>query len=486
MIGCFPDFYPDELVYSLLARYYDHTGYLVYRCAAEELFVNPTCRPNPEFVNLYTADALHCITRNMSMEEVIFSHTMLPAYRFLPAERLRRAFHSLVRMDTAYCNTLPFPTNDKGKKRYLRYCPICVKEDKEAYGECYWHRMHQIVGVNICPEHRCYLIESPVTVNATGSPSLISAESVVRDMDPFVAPNPRDTALAKYTQLVFGAPMDMQSEVRVGDFLSSRLEGTRYVTKRGGHRNMIMFQKDYLEFYEGHLAQYPTETWQFEKIFCNQVFGLNEICMMAFFLDIRVDDLCNMQLPEKTQVERFDAHVRALHDGGLSYPKIAERMNAKLETVKNAGEGRYHGRNTERRRLSRKGGCTPKDWATLDAQMLPKVQALISEMKSDGNTKPRRVTKCAIERLLSLPDRSLNNMPECLYLVKQSCTRQEEHWARLVEWAIRRIRSEGGTINWTGISRLTNMRKGYLVASLPYLREDVAKIIESEFPELAQ
>lgn len=58
MIGCFLDFYPDELVYSLLARYYDHAGYYVYRCAAEELFANPTCRPNPEFVNLYTDDAI--------------------------------------------------------------------------------------------------------------------------------------------------------------------------------------------------------------------------------------------------------------------------------------------------------------------------------------------------------------------------------------------------------------------------------------------
>lgn len=486
MIGCFPDFYPDEIVYSLLARYYDHAGYLVYRCAAEELFVNPTCRPNPEFVNLYTADALHCITRNMSMEEVIFRHTMLPAYRFLPAERLRRAFHSLVRMDTAYCNTLPFPTNDKGKKRYLRYCPICVKEDKEAYGECYWHRMHQIIGVNICPEHRCYLIESPVTVNATGSPSLTSAESVIRDVDPFIAPNPRDTALAKYAQLVFDAPMDMQSDVLAGDFLSSRLEGTRYVTTRGGHRNMVLFQKEYSEFYEGHQAQYLTETWQFEKIFCNQSLGLNEICMMAFFLGINASDLCDMQLPEKTQVELFDAQVRALHDGGMSYPKIAAYLNASEVTVKAAGEGLYRGNNTERRRTSRKGGCPPKDWAAIDAEMLPRVQILIKEMQGDGKTKPRRVTISAVERLLPLSGGSLNHMPACLSTVKQALTSQEEHWARLVEWAIRRAQEEGRMLNWKSIRVLTNMRKSYLLACTPYLGAEAKQIIESILPDVPQ
>lgn len=486
MIGFFPDPYPDELVYSMLARYYDHAGYLVYRCAAEELFVNHTCRPNPEFVNLYTDDALRCITHNISMEEVILHHTMLSAFRFLPAERLQRAFQSLVKMGTDYCNTLPLPTNEKGQKRYLRYCPICVKEDRAAYGECYWHRMHQIIGVNICPEHRCYLIESPVTVNATGSPSLTSAESVVRDMDPFVAPNPRDTALAKYTQLVFDAPMDMQSDVVVGDFLSSRLEGTRYVTTRGGHRNMVLFQRDYLEFYEGHQAQYLTETWQFEKVFCNQMLGLNEICMMAFFLGINASDLCDMQPPEKTQVELFDAQVQALHDSGLSYPKIAARLNAKLETVKCAGEGKYCGNDTERRRISRKGGCHPKDWEAIDAEMLPRVQTLIKTMQGDGKTKPRRVTISAVERLLPLSGGSLSNMPTCLNAVKQSITSQEEHWARLVEWAIKRVREEGRILNWKSIRVLTNMRKSYLLACAPYLGAEAKQIIESILPDVPQ
>ena len=401
MIGFFPHFYPDELVYSLLARYYDHTGYLVYRCAAEELFANSACRPNPAFINLYTDDALGCLTRNISMEEVILRHTMLPAYRFLSAERLQRAFQSLMKMDVDYYNALPLPNNVNGKKRFLRYCSICVNADREAYGECYWHRMHQIVDINICPEHRCYLIDSTVVLNACGSPSLTSAERAVRDVDPFIVCNPRDTALAKYTQLVFDAPMDMHSDVLTGNFLNSRLEGTQYVSRRGGRRNMLLFRKDFLAFYAGHASLYPMETWQLEKIFCNQSFGLNEICMIAFFLGINAADLCNMRLPEKTQAEQFDEQVRVLHDSGLSYPKIAAHMNAKLENVKAAGEGKYCGKNTERRRMSRKGGCPPKDWEAIDADMLPKVEKLIRTLRGDGISKPRRVTINAVERLLA-------------------------------------------------------------------------------------
>ena len=38
MIGFFPEFYEDELLYSLLARYYIRSGYLNYVYAAEDLF----------------------------------------------------------------------------------------------------------------------------------------------------------------------------------------------------------------------------------------------------------------------------------------------------------------------------------------------------------------------------------------------------------------------------------------------------------------
>ena len=46
MIVQFPSFYPDELVYSLLARYSARSGYLRYTFAAEELLERPGARPS--------------------------------------------------------------------------------------------------------------------------------------------------------------------------------------------------------------------------------------------------------------------------------------------------------------------------------------------------------------------------------------------------------------------------------------------------------
>ena len=84
MISYFPNPYSDELLYSQLARYYTKSGYMAYTYAAEELYVSKIVRPDMEFVNEFTPDALRMITRDRPMEDVVMKHTMFPYYgRFL-------------------------------------------------------------------------------------------------------------------------------------------------------------------------------------------------------------------------------------------------------------------------------------------------------------------------------------------------------------------------------------------------------------------
>lgn len=123
MIAFFPEIYPDELLYSQLARYYVKSGYIAYRYAAEDLFWNPAVRPDIEFVNTYTTAALQMITKNVPINEVILKHTMFPFYgRFLPKERRNKAFIALKKMQGNYHNLLAMPKQKEQRERYLRYC----------------------------------------------------------------------------------------------------------------------------------------------------------------------------------------------------------------------------------------------------------------------------------------------------------------------------------------------------------------------------
>src|SRR5205085_11862301 len=67
----------------------------------------------------------------------------------------------------------------------LRFCPSCVIEDRDKYGETYWHRLHQISGVEICPRHDIPLEQSNAPWIDRRCPSgVISAESIIQDTPP--------------------------------------------------------------------------------------------------------------------------------------------------------------------------------------------------------------------------------------------------------------------------------------------------------------
>lgn len=67
MIAYFPNFYPDELLYSVLARYYVHSGYTTYISVADDLYIKRTTRPDVEFLNHFTPDAFNVLTKNITI-----------------------------------------------------------------------------------------------------------------------------------------------------------------------------------------------------------------------------------------------------------------------------------------------------------------------------------------------------------------------------------------------------------------------------------
>lgn len=275
MITYFPTIYPDELLYSQLARFYTKSGYLAYTFAAEDLFQSKTVRPDIEFVNAYTPEALQMITRSMSMEEVVMHHTMFPYYgRFIKPGRRQKAFQSLVSTQGNYHNLLAIPTRKDGSKRHLRYCPICAEKDRHQYGETYWHRVHQLTGVNICPSHLCNLINSNVVICGNASPSLIAAENCVEIPCRIkYSDNTLECRLAEYIAEVFHSDVDLQSEISVGRFLHSKMACTRYRSVRGAQRNIALLHKDFCEYYSALPNNWFSELWQIQKVLTDDRFN---------------------------------------------------------------------------------------------------------------------------------------------------------------------------------------------------------------------
>jgi len=470
MITYFPTAYPDELLYSQLARYYVRSGYLAYIYAAEDLFASKTVRPDMEFVNTYTSDALQMITREMSMENVVWKHTMFPYYgRFLPLKRRQRAFQAMVSMQGNYHNLLPIPNRKNNSDRYLRYCPICVKQDREKYGETYWHRTHQMIGLGVCPIHGCCLMNSNVVISGKMPPILKSAEEVVPVSEGSIMASEIEQRIAIYMGEVFQKDVDMKSEVTAGEFLHSRMANTKYRSIRGEHRNIKLFHTDFTRFYKELSGNWFTELWQIQKVLTGDRINFYEICLMAMFLDIPTDDLAHMELPEKSQQQLFDEEVYRLHDQGLKYPEIAKVLGASYDIVKAIGERKY-GTYHKPSKTPLKSGVKPRDWQQIDEDTFPLVKDAIRQLRGDGTTRPRRVTVFAIERMLNFSSKSISlHLPKCLAEIRKHEESQEQYWAREVVWAIRQIETRGDTVSFRKIRELTNIRRKNLESCLSYI-----------------
>ncbi len=483
MIGYFPRIYPDELVYSCLARYAAHTGYLVYRTAAEDLFQNRLDRPSVEFLNKLSDNAYSALTSKMRIEELIHKHTMFDYYaRFAPTEKRIELLNMLVSGDAKGFNN-GISTRKLGQ-RFLRYCPICAQEDRKRYGECYWHRMHQIPEIDVCVYHGCYLHTSTVSVNSTSSPAFYSAESTVScEPEPSLCNNTLLLDLTQYISTVFQSSYDMKSDVVAGAFLRSQLEGTKYCSPRGEVRYLTALHSDIMQQYKNIALHGFTESWQLSKLLTGYRHNLFEICVVAHFIGIDANALSDMILPLETQFERFDRLTYELRAQGLKSPEIGRRLGASYHVVKEVWRGAYHHKPDVSDKHQRTRG--PKiDWEALDNDIAPKVVEVIKALQDfTGETCPEPISPGKISRVLGLKEGQIAHLKRTQAIIREHTEPSDVHAARRLIWAYRRLKQEGVTITQTSLQSRLNTKKTRIVEALLHIEkfaspETVSEILQ--------
>jgi len=471
MIGFLPEIYTDELLYSWFARYYVRSGYSSYINAAEDLFERKTARPDVEFINVLNEDAKGIICSKYKIEKLILEHTMFPAYgRFVNHKRRYDAFDKAINMKGDIHNLLAIPILNNGKERCIRYCPWCVKEDREKYGETYWHRAHQVLGVDICINHNCRLVDSNIRIHGKESPKLYATEVVIDNKK--IEPTNEEISeleidLANYIITILNGDINFNNQVQIGDFIDSRLEGTKYKSIRGEQRNIRMLYDDFIRFYQRLPNGTVKEIWQLQKILNNDRLNLSEICQFAMFLNIEPEELAEMKLPETCQTEKFDRKVRRMHAEGVGFNKIGKLLNVSSQTVRRGCSDLVKEEKHETKKGKRKGAI---DWELVDKQLLPRVKELTRELYGNSE-KPRRVTRYAICKIMNLPDKRFDVLPLCSKEIDKYSETQEKYWARLVLWATKKIMSEDKPLNWKQLRNLTNIRKENFEACKAFLNK---------------
>lgn len=472
MIGVFPDLYPDELVYSCLARYAAHTGYIVHRSVAEDLFLNRLDRPSIEFFNALTEDALSRLTAKRYITDMIHDHTMFDYYaRFVSAEKRKRLMDMLISGDVKGFNNA-ISTRKMGE-RFLRFCPTCAQEDRQRYGETYWHRIHQLPEIRVCAKHSCHLCDTGTPMSSNVSPAFYPAEvTIPYDVVPRLCDNTLELQIAQYVSSTLESQCDMELSVSVGAFLRSRLEGTKYNSPRGEACYLALLHNDIQKHYQGVDTYGFTEAWQLSKLLTGNRHNFYEVCLVASFLGIQPEELSNMSLPKETPYDRFDRLVHEMRAQGLKSPEIGRRLGASNEIVKKVWAGAYHHvSNVSEPCQPTPRGCAI-DWNVLDKETLPKVRKIVSELQNfHSETRPNRITKGAVSRFLGLRERQINNLPKCLKYIKSRSEPLEIHHARCLIWAYLQLSKSGETITQTRLQQKLNCRTCHMIDALPHLEK---------------
>lgn len=411
-----PEIYPDELVYSWFARYTIRSGCINGKMAISQLLYSTKNNPNIEFMGHLNKAAEKQIEELYTLDTLIVEHTMFPQYaRFLPQDKREAALMGLKN----YCDprkvlTIP-PRNEKEK--YLRYCPMCVKDDRTKYGETYWHRKHQLRTVRICPIHQCVLNDSDVLASTEKAFTWVPAELAVKETEPVVSDNKELIAYSRYVTHIFDTDFLENNNNAVSAILYSALDSAKY--RKGKHRNTAQFTEELQMFYKRIGLNGIASIHQIQRVFIGRSSEFSVICQIAYFLNISRKDLLNSEITE-------------------------EAINLELESHHNKSR-------------------PVVDWQKYDYENAPLLEAFCKNIyngSASRSGRPERVSARMAYKMLGVTSYGFANLPKCQRIFNKYKESYEESNARKIVWAYQKIISEKkGKVYFFDIRKLSGVKK---------------------------
>ena len=475
MIGYFPKIYEDELVYSYLARIGVYNGYLQYSQLSEDLYGKVLYTPNFDFINRLRPEVEKHLVGRGTLESIILNHTLFSFYSgFMNDEQKQSAMKKIADGNKDYYKELPIPK--KQKQRYMRACPMCVKEDREKYGETYWHVSHQLQGIDVCHIHGCYLSNSQYQISSDKSMKLITAEEF--EAGKIMEATQREIELARYVVEVM-RNINTYCNKDIISLLNWALIEAKYVSKRGDHRFINALCNDFLQYYIDIKDMQSAEIYltRIRNILKGKRLDFIEICQLAMFLNIPAENLWKYDVKrfDRMQyIKEFDKKVLKMIDSGISLNEISRQLSISSKTTRDIRDNAFRTTNNS---FNGKGGKKTTDWETIDKELLPKVISVMEWIKEECEERPIRLTKSAVCHLLDFPFIWYRTCPLCNEAVEERMETYSEYWARELIWAVKKLQRENKEINITQIYNLTNMRKQNVIDGTECITDKMYKEI---------
>ena len=351
------------------------------------------------------------------MDDLILNHTMFPQYaRFMPADKREVALAELKRYCDPHKVFTILPRNDR--ELWLKYCPLCVAEDRKKYGETYWHRVHQVRNMLICTIHKCKLKNSNIDARSEKVFAFNPAELSVKNTEPTFAfeYNHKLTNYSQYIAEIFTSELEKDSSMPISVIIYDAMKKSKYM--KGQHRNMELFMADFQGFFTEMGLNSIISIHQIRRVMLKNGTEFSAICQIAYFLDIYASDLLHPTLKTSKIQEENDSHY------------IRNRPAV--------------------------------DWQKFDKEKAPLLKAHCNAIYiGSASVRPERVSEKEVCRFLKVTLDGFKNLSECQKVWRQYEETYDESNARKIVWAFNKLRSDSldKKLYFLDLRRLTGVKK---------------------------
>ncbi|MEG2137394.1 MAG: TnsD family Tn7-like transposition protein [Oscillospiraceae bacterium] len=521
-----PTPYPGELWYSTLCRYHQRSGNVAEIHSIEELFGCRTHLPTVELPS-YLDDIL--AGTDISPEQIMLEHSIYPYYaRFLSVQKKE----SILQRCRGGALT---PTTCGQFQQVLKFCPQCVAEQRETYGEAYWVAYQQVRELTVCPIHNVRLQNSPYPVHSGQNPHfhpLNLSDVPIQNEDKL------QFNLSKMIYDCASHPFSFE-ETPWREPLKLRLVERGYLSLSGQILQNKRLSADLKEAFPDSTLRFDDEKrishW-LTLLFGGRDCPTLPILLLAMFLDLEVEELLTPCCRESLQ-EGWDSALLRLAPRYNSLRQLAGALHSNSRTVKQAcirlgiqGDWHYNGggrflqgnRYGDSPEFEEKRALLRHWWLTLQGQYPGKTHTQLRQMPGIGanyewlfandhqwlwehmpktvqkrksvldfekldaenldliercivslseDARPERITRYAVAVKAGIPANRLLQMPRCMAAINAHEQSLDEFRIAKIRWAIHVLERENRPIYRSNLSAAAGVKPKELLRLQSELEE---------------
>jgi hypothetical protein len=482
MISFFPQMYEDEILYSVIARYHKFSANSQITDSVRDLFgvnrVRATVALNRRLGFLAEQTKIF----GVSFEDLLINHTFFPVYSVFQTQGTIDKTIDWALSDTSYnpYSALGITYKDSKPIAHLRFCPQCLCQEKSLYGEGYWHRTHQMIGVLMCEKHGCLLCESDVPMSSSEYNNYVCIEDArICTEEKGIILNSREQDLAIKISQNYNLLYSYYNEVReqhlrdIG-FKRTYLFGLKekgYTTPNHCIRNQNL-KDDFIEFFGTLLdvlnmgfststsVAWPIKMYRQDPTKKSNV--IRHILFSLFLFDglprvvqnCREDRTCQREKIHYSPPIMFEQKLNRYRPEWLR--EVKENPDKSTEEIRKQCTPIYTWLNrhdkewldqkkpSSQKRIQKK---STKDWKKIDQIITDSIEAIVEDI-ARSNQRPKRITKEKIANATGYHSYLTRNkyrtrLPKTMAILQKHTETRDEYRKRKISWASNELIREG-------------------------------------------